>query len=80
MLVNNAGIGIESKKMIEISTRDWSYVDVNLKDAFLWTREALNHMFHNSDIPDSNAKKILVPDATTNVSELMTDCQYTCEL
>jgi NAD(P)-dependent dehydrogenase (short-subunit alcohol dehydrogenase family) len=55
MLVNNAGIGIESKKINEISTMGWRYViDVNLKDAFLSTREALNHMLHNSDIPDSN--------------------------
>ena len=54
MLVNNAGIGGESKK---ISTSDWSYViDVNLKGAFLCTREALNHMLHNNDIADSNAK------------------------
>lgn len=51
VLVNNAGIGGESKKINEILTSDWSYViDVNLKGAFLCTREALNHMLHDSDI------------------------------
>jgi glucose 1-dehydrogenase len=45
VLVNNPGIGSEFKKINEISTSDWSYViDVNLKGAFLCTREALNHM------------------------------------
>ena len=57
MLVNNAGISGESKKINEISTSDWSYViDVNLKGTFLCTREALNHMLHDSNIADSHGK------------------------
>ena len=50
VLVNNAGISGVSKKISEISTNDWDYViDVNLKGAFLCTREALKHMIQNSD-------------------------------
>jgi glucose 1-dehydrogenase len=57
VLVNNAGISVDPKKIKQISTSDWSYViDVNLKGAFLCTREALNHMLHNSDIAGSHAK------------------------
>jgi glucose 1-dehydrogenase len=49
VLVNNAGIGGASKKISDISTSDWNYViDVNLKGAFLCTREALKHMIQNS--------------------------------
>lgn len=48
VLVNNAGIGGVPKKIIEISSNDWNYViDVNLKGAFLCTREALKHMIQN---------------------------------
>src|SRR2546421_2311504 len=51
VLVNNAGISGVPKKINEISTNDWNYViDVNLKGAFLCTREALSHMIQNSDI------------------------------
>lgn len=61
MLVNNAGIGGESKKINEILTSDWSYViDVNLKGAFLCTREALTHMLHDSDIVGSMQKIIIL--------------------
>jgi glucose 1-dehydrogenase len=50
VLVNNAGISGVSKKINELSTNDWDYViDVNLKGAFLCTREALKHMIQNSD-------------------------------
>jgi glucose 1-dehydrogenase len=49
VLVNNAGVGGVSKKINEISTNDWDCViDVNLKGAFLCTREALKHMIQNS--------------------------------
>jgi len=66
VLVNNAGIGGESKKINEISTSDWSYViDVNLKGAFLCTREEL----HNSDIADSNAKNYYSIINTSSVHE-----------
>jgi NAD(P)-dependent dehydrogenase (short-subunit alcohol dehydrogenase family) len=41
VLVNNAGIGGAQKHMIELTTPEWDYViDVNLKGAFLCTREA----------------------------------------
>ena len=49
VLVNNAGIGGSTKKISELSENDWNEViDVNLKGAFLCTREALKHMLKNS--------------------------------
>jgi glucose 1-dehydrogenase len=59
VLVNNAGISGASTKINEISTNDWNYViDVNLKGAFLCTREALKHMIQssNSTTASSNIK------------------------
>jgi glucose 1-dehydrogenase len=45
VLVNNAGIGGESKKISEITEKDWDEViDINLKGAFLCTREAVKNM------------------------------------
>src|ERR671938_732681 len=45
VLVNNAGIGGESKKIHELTEKDWDEViDVNLKGAFLGTREAVKNM------------------------------------
>src|SRR5919206_671372 len=45
VLVNNAGIGGESKKIHELTEKDWDEViDVNLKGAFLCTREAVKNM------------------------------------
>jgi glucose 1-dehydrogenase len=56
VLVNNAGISGVPKKINELSTNDWDYViNVNLKGAFLCTREALKHMIQNSDT-NSNTK------------------------
>ena len=44
VLVNNAGIGGESKKIHELTEKDWDEViDVNLKGAFLCTREAVKN-------------------------------------
>jgi glucose 1-dehydrogenase len=61
VLINNAGISGDSKKINEISTSDWSYViDVNLKGAFLCTREALNHMLHNSNIADAKSNYSII--------------------
>jgi glucose 1-dehydrogenase len=49
VLVNNAGIGGTTKKISELTENDWNEViDVNLKGAFLCTREALKHMLKNS--------------------------------
>ena len=50
VLINNAGISGVPKKINEITSDDWDYViDVNLKGAFLCTREALKHMIQNRD-------------------------------
>src|SRR5919205_1333310 len=48
VLVNNAGIGGESKKINELTEKDWDEViDINLKGAFLCTREAVKNMMKN---------------------------------
>jgi glucose 1-dehydrogenase len=50
VLVNNAGIGGESKKMHELTEQEWDEViDVNLKGAFLCTREAVRDMIKNGN-------------------------------
>ena len=49
VLVNNAGISGTSKKINELTTDDWQKViDINLKGAFICTREALKHMLQNN--------------------------------
>jgi glucose 1-dehydrogenase len=48
VLVNNAGIGGESKKIHELTEKDWDEViDINLKGAFLCTREAVKNIMKN---------------------------------
>ncbi len=48
VLVNNAGISGTSKKINELTTGDWEKViDINLKGAFICTRDALKHMLQN---------------------------------
>ena len=45
VLVNNAGIGGAQKSVQELMSDEWDYViDVNLKGAFLCTREAIKKM------------------------------------
>jgi glucose 1-dehydrogenase len=45
VMINNAGIGGESKKIHELTEKDWEEViDINLKGAFLCTREAVKNM------------------------------------
>jgi glucose 1-dehydrogenase len=45
VLVNNAGIGGAQKSVHELTSDEWDYViDVNLKGAFLCTREAIKRM------------------------------------
>lgn len=45
VMINNAGIGGESKKIDELTEKDWDEViDINLKGAFLCTREAVKNM------------------------------------
>jgi glucose 1-dehydrogenase len=49
VLVNNAGISGTSKKISELTTDDWEKViDINLKGAFICTRDALKHMLQNN--------------------------------
>ena len=54
VLVNNAGIGGESKKIYELTEKDWDEViNVNLKGTFLCIREAVKRMIKNgSSIQD----------------------------
>jgi glucose 1-dehydrogenase len=55
VLVNNAGIGGMSKKIIELDLNDWDeIIDINLKGALLCTREALKYMLKNSKKSISN--------------------------
>ena len=55
VLINNAGISGVSKKINEIASDDWDYViDVNLKGAFLCTREALKYMVQNRNSKNNN--------------------------
>ncbi len=55
VLVNNAGIRGESKKIHELSASEWDEViNINLRSAFLCTREAVKQMLKNlnsSDVP-----------------------------
>src|SRR5919112_1416887 len=45
VLVNNAGIGGAQKSVQELTSEEWDYViDVNLKGAFLCTREVIKRM------------------------------------
>ena len=51
VLINNAGIGGESKKIHELTEKYWDEViDVNLKGAFLCTREAIKNMMKNESV------------------------------
>jgi glucose 1-dehydrogenase len=48
ILVNNAGIGGAQKSVHELTSDEWDYViDVNLKGAFLCTREAIKRMTYD---------------------------------
>jgi glucose 1-dehydrogenase len=50
VMVNNAGISGESKKIHELTEKDWDEViDVNLKGTFLCTREAVKKMLNKSN-------------------------------
>jgi len=61
VLINNAGISGISKKINEIESDDWDYViDVNLKGAFLCTREALKHMIQNRKNSNNNSNYSII--------------------
>ncbi len=60
VLVNNAGISGNSKKISELTLNDWNEViDVNLKGAFLCTREALKHMLEKKNNNGKNNFSII---------------------
>jgi glucose 1-dehydrogenase len=55
VLVNNAGIAGESKKIYELTEKDWDEViNVNLKGAFLCTREAVKNMMKDGNNNSNN--------------------------
>ena len=55
VMINNAGIGGESKKIHELTEKDWDEViDINLKGAFLCTREAVKNMVSRLQNADNN--------------------------
>jgi glucose 1-dehydrogenase len=48
VLINNAGIGGTHKSVQDLNSNEWDYIlDVNLKGAFLCTREAVKRMMQN---------------------------------
>jgi len=61
VLVNNAGIGGESKKINELTEKDWDEViDVNLKGAFLCTREAVKNMMKDGRNSNNNSNYSII--------------------
>jgi glucose 1-dehydrogenase len=71
VLINNAGISGPSERTNKITSADWDYViGVNLRGAFLCTREALKYMLNshnntnNSNISSNNKNH----DSNTNFS------------
>jgi glucose 1-dehydrogenase len=71
ILINNAGISEPSERTNKITSVDWDYViGVNLRGAFLCTREALKHMLNShNNITNSNKNNINKNyDSETNFS------------
>lgn len=55
VLVNNAGIGGANKSLQDMTSNEWDYVlDVNLKGAFLCTRETIKKMIQNGSSKNNN--------------------------
>jgi glucose 1-dehydrogenase len=55
VLVNNAGIGGANKSLQDMTSNEWDYVlDVNLKGAFLCTRETIKRMIQNGSSKNNN--------------------------
>jgi glucose 1-dehydrogenase len=60
VLINNAAVSGVSKKINEIASDEWDYViDVNLKGAFLCTREALKYMIQNTNGKNNSKYSII---------------------
>ena len=60
VLVNNAGIGGAQKSVQELTSDEWDYViDVNLKGAFLCTREAIKKMTQDGNSSSSATYSII---------------------
>lgn len=71
VLVNNAGISDESKKISEISSDDWDHVlDINLKGAFLCTRETVKHMLNDNNIDNNQNNNINNDYSIINISSV----------
>ena len=55
VLVNNAGIRGESKKIHELTSSDWDdVIDINLKSVFLCTREAVKQILNRKEKENNN--------------------------
>ena len=69
VLINNAGIGGESKKISDLTENDWDQViDVNLKGAFLCTREAVKYMLQNMTNEDKRRRSSSSVEINNNYS------------
>lgn len=70
VLVDNAGVSGESKKISEITSEDWDQIiDINLKGAFLCTREALKHMILNSTNTKNNYSIIKISSVHESIPQ-----------
>jgi glucose 1-dehydrogenase len=72
VLVNNAGIGGQSRKINDLTEKDWDEViDVNLKGAFLCTKEAVKNMLKNgSNVNGSNGESRIKNYSVINISSV----------
>jgi glucose 1-dehydrogenase len=69
LLVNNAGIGGAQEQINELTTAEWDYViDVNLKGAFLCTREALKRMTYDSKTNSTRSGYSIINISSVNES------------
>mgnify|MGYP003575412971 CR=1 FL=1 len=85
VMINNAGIGGESKKIHELTEKDWDEViDINLKGAFFCTREAEKNMVsrlgneRNADNKKTIIVQLLIFRRYTN--RLLTPSQLNMQL
>ena len=69
ILVNNAGVGGSEKPIIEMSDEDWDHaVDIDLRGAFLCTREAAKEMIKQGGGKIINVSSIAAFIAMANMS------------
>ena len=61
VLVNNAGIRGESKKIYELTSSDWDDVmDINLKSTFLCTREVVKRILNRKENNKNNSNYSII--------------------